>query len=88
MTITIDIPADIASQLQACWDTLSRRAREALAVEAYRDDVLSAADIGRLLGHSSRWEPEAFLHEKQAYLHYTEDDFARDIEKIWKVTSP
>jgi len=57
-------------------------------VEAYRDEVLSAAEIGRLLGHSSRWETEAFLQEKQASLHYTEEDLARDIETLRNVTRP
>ena len=86
MTISINVPEDMVSRMQASWGNLSRRALEALAVEAYRDEVLSAAEVGRLLGHSSRWETEAFLREKQAYLHYTEDDLIRDTEAIRNVT--
>lgn len=85
MTISINVPDEIMHRLQASWDNLSRRALEALAVEAYRDTVLSAAEVGRLLGHNSRWETETFLHEKQAYLHYTEDDLTRDLEAIRNV---
>ena len=88
MTISIDVPEDMMSRLQANWGNLSRRALEALAVEGYRDDVLSAAEVGRLLGHSSRWETESFLHEKQAYLHYTDEDLSRDMEAIRNVTGP
>ena len=86
MTISINVPEDMMSRLQASWGNLSRRALEALAVEAYRDEVLSAAEVGRLLGHKSRWETESFLHGKQAYLHYTEEDLTRDIETIRNVT--
>ena len=64
----------------------ARRALKALTVEAYRDGVLSATEVGRLLGHKSRWETESFLHEKQAHLHYTEEDLARDMETILNVT--
>ena len=86
MTISIDVPEDMMSRLQASWGNLSRRALEALAVEAYRDEVLTAGEIGRLLGHRSRSETEAFLHEKQVYLHYTEEDLERDTQMIRDVT--
>lgn len=86
MTISINVPEDVVSRLQAKWGNLSRRTLEALAVEAYRDEVLSAAEVGRLLGHTSRWETEAFLQERQAYLHYTEEDLTRDLETIRNVT--
>ena len=86
MTIAIDVPEDLMNRLQARWDNLSRRALEAVAVEAYRDGVLSTAEAGRLLGHASRWETEAFLHERQAYLHYTEEDLTSDAETLRKIT--
>ncbi len=73
-------------RLQASWNDLPRRTLEALAVEAYRDEVLSSAEVGRLLGHTSRWETEAFLHERQAYLHYTEKDLTRDMRRIHQAT--
>lgn len=88
MTISIDVPEDLVHRLQARWGNLSQRALEAVAVEAYRDGVISAAEVGRLLGHTSRWQTEAFLHEKQAYLHYADEDLARDTETIRKTTGP
>lgn len=81
MTISISVPEEMMSRLQASWGNLSRRALEALAVEAYRDEVLSAAEVGKLLGHTSRNETDAFLHAKKAYLHYTEEDLTSDLEK-------
>ena len=86
MTITINVPEDMMSRLQASWSNLPQRTLEALAVEAYRDQVLSAAEVGRLLGHRSRSETETFLHERQAYLHYTEEDLLRDTETIRNAT--
>ena len=85
-SISIHVPEDIMSRLQASWGNLPRRALKALAVEAYRDKVLSAAEVGLLLGHKSRWETEVFLCEKQSYLHYTEEDLTRDMEAIRNVT--
>lgn len=85
-SITINLPEDLVSRLQASWSNISRRTLEALAVEAYRDEVLSAAEVGRLLGHRSRSETETFLYQKQAYLHYTEEDLMRDVEAIRNAT--
>lgn len=86
MTLSIDVPEDLVSRLQARWDNPSRRALEAMAVEAYREEVLSAAEVGRLLGHASRWQTEEFLNEKQAYLHYSREDLARDAETLRKLS--
>lgn len=86
MTISIDVPEDMMSRLQASWGNLSRRTLEALAVEAYREEVLSAAEVGRLLDHGSRSETDTFLQDKQAYLHYTEEDLAHDIDELRTAT--
>lgn len=82
MTISIDVPKEIMNRLQVSWGDLSRRALEAVAVEAYRDRVLSSADVGRLLGHASRHDTDSFLHERQAFLEYDEDDLMRDVKAI------
>lgn len=50
---------------------------EAVAVEGYRNGVLTREQVGRLLGLSF-WDTEAFLKERQAYLAYTEDDVEQD----------
>lgn len=82
MTVTFTVPEDLRPRLQASWGNLSRRALEALAVEAYRDGVLSSADVGRLLGHTSRVETEVFLSERSAHLHYCAEDIVRDVATL------
>ena len=87
MTISINLPKEVMSRLQSSWGNLPRRALEALAVEAYREEVLSSAEVGSLLGHNSRTETETFLHARQAYLHYTAEDLAADMSTMKDVSN-
>jgi predicted HTH domain antitoxin len=77
MSVTIELPESIAMQLQTNWGDLSRRALEALAVEAYRAELLSQPQVGEILGLNF-WETERFLNERRAFLHYDEGDLERD----------
>lgn len=77
MNVAIELPEDIAKQLQAAWHDMPRRALEAIVVEGYRSGALTRAQIGRLL-RLSFWETEAFLKERQAYLPYNEQDLEQD----------
>ncbi len=80
--IAIEVPEDIAHQLEASWGDISQRALEALALEAYRSGVITRAQVQRMLNLPSRWEAEAFLKRAHAYLDYTETDIKRDIVAI------
>jgi esterase/lipase superfamily enzyme len=86
MKIAIELPEDVAQRLEANGSDLTRRALEALAVDAYRTGEITEAEVQRLLGLSSRWEVDAFLKQAQAYLDYTEADLERDILAIRKVS--
>jgi len=48
MTVTLDLPDDIAQSLSSQGD-LSRRALEALAVVGYRQEKLTQLQVGKLL---------------------------------------
>lgn len=85
MTIAIELPEDVTHLLEAKWGALSQRALEALALEAYRDGLLTEAQVQRMLHLSSRWEVEAFLKQAHAYLDYTEADLERDIQTLRQV---
>ena len=77
MSVTIELPETIAAQLQTSWGDLSRRALEALAIEAYRAEFLTQPQVGEILGFDF-WQTEHFLKERLTFLHYDEDDFAQD----------
>ena len=53
MTITVEIPEKLARLLMAAGQDPARTAPEAIALEGYRSDRLSAAEIRRLLGVAS-----------------------------------
>jgi len=82
MNVAVEIPDAVSARLQSEWEDLPRRVLEATAGEAYRTGVLTAHQVGQLLGHSSRWETEAFLKRVQAYLRYTEADLERDLAAL------
>jgi len=63
MTVTIEIPDDLASVLGGTGKELANAALEAIALEGYRSDRLSEADIGQLLGFETRMEVHAFLKD-------------------------
>ncbi len=85
MNITLDIPEDLERRLQAKLGDLSRRALEAVAVEAYRSQIIAATEVQRMLSFSSRLATDAFLKQHGAYLHYTEADLEQDIQALDQV---
>lgn len=76
VTLTLEIPQDLAALLGAPARDLSRTALEALAVEEYRARRLSDAQFRRLLG-VSRFEAARILKVHAVWLDDGEDDFAR-----------
>ncbi len=82
MQITIELPEEISRQLQQNWDNLPQKTLESLVLEAYRKGMITSAQIQTSLKFSSRWQTEQFLKENQAYLDYTEEDLAHDLETL------
>jgi hypothetical protein len=82
MEIRVQIPDDIAERLQAEGVDLPRRLLECLAAESYRAEILTAAEVRRMLGFETRLETDAFLKQERAYLHYTEEDFLQDLATL------
>lgn len=78
MSVTIELPESIATQLQSNWGDLSRRALEALAIEAYRAELLSQPQVGEILGLNF-WETEKFLKDRRVFLNYDENDLQEDM---------
>jgi predicted HTH domain antitoxin len=87
MLVELQVPDDIAEKLVKKWNDLSRCALEALAVDAYRERILTAYEVQRLLGHSSRWKTEELLKRSGADLGYTEEDLREDTATLRRVLS-
>lgn len=83
MEITIELPDNIANQLQPT--NISRRILELIAADNYRQGRIGAAQVRRMLSFSSRWETYEFLKREKAYLPYTEDDLEQDTQTIRNV---
>jgi|SRR5580693_1854867 hypothetical protein len=84
MLITLELPEDIAKELETRWTDLPRAALESLALEAYRSHVLSAAQLSRLLGFATRMQVDAFLKEHEVY-NFTAADFEKDRETLRQI---
>jgi predicted HTH domain antitoxin len=76
MRITIDLPDELLEHYNH--NNLPREILEALVVRAYRTEKIASAEVGRILGLSSRWAVDAFLKEHDADLHYDEVDLESD----------
>jgi hypothetical protein len=81
MQITLELPEDIAKGLGTRWKDLPRAALESLALEAYRSQALTAAQLRRLLGFETGMQVDAFLKEHEVY-DLTVADFEQDRETL------
>jgi predicted HTH domain antitoxin len=85
MHITIELPDDIANQLQLQPANISHRILELIAADNYRQGRIGAAEVRRMLNLPSRWATHEFLKREKAYLPYTEDDLEQDVNTIRNV---
>lgn len=73
-TVTIELPEPIRESLEAQWQELPRFILEHLAVEGYRQALLSQRQVGQMLG-LDYWQAEAFLKAQGVYPNYGIEDF-------------
>ncbi len=86
MTITLDIPEQLASQLGGgSPEELSRYVLESLVLEAYREERLGAPQAAHLLG-LSRLQWNQLLKARQVTEHaYSVEDLERDVATLEKL---
>jgi hypothetical protein len=65
MQITLELPEDIAQDSNPGGRIYLSAALESLALEAYRSDALTAAQVRRLLGFETRTQVDAFLKQHE-----------------------
>ena len=78
--ITVQLPEDIAQRLETRWKDLPRAALESLALEAYRSEILTTAELRQLLGYETGHALDGFLKEHGGYLEYTPEELEREAE--------
>ena len=61
--IIVQLPEDIAQRLESRWKDLPRAALESLALEAYRSELLTTAELRQLLGDT---DEQSILSEEFA----------------------
>jgi hypothetical protein len=67
MIVTMEIPDDLADDLQVGFQNLNQAALEALAADAYSKELLSLEQVRRMLNLESRWDAEAILSKHSAW---------------------
>lgn len=82
MEISFRIPDSVADRLRASWHDLPGHALEALAADAYRQGLLTSAEVQRVLGIASRHELDGFLKRAGAFLQYTAQDLEEDVRSF------
>jgi len=80
-TVTIELPEPIRESLEAQWQELPRFILEHLAVEGYRQALLSHGQVGEMLG-LGYWEAQAFLTKHKVYPQYNVEDFEQDLATL------
>ena len=83
-TVSIEIPDDLAEALAPDGD-LPHRARETLAVNGYRHELLSQVQVGNLLG-LSRVQTEDFLAKHVDLIDYDASELQRESEALKKIS--
>jgi predicted HTH domain antitoxin len=75
--VTLDLPEKL-SRFLAASGNVERAALEAIALQAYREEKLSTAELRRLLGFRTRLQVHAFLKARGVPLQYGLDDLEHD----------
>ncbi len=85
MTVTFDLPDDIAEALASQGD-LSRRTLEALAIDGYRQKTLTQLQVSRLLG-LARIETEMFLAQHVDLYDYSVAELQAEADLLHRLKS-
>jgi hypothetical protein len=82
MNLNVEIPDDLAQRLGAGGEDLARRALEGFALEEYKADRLTKAELRRLLGFETRYEVDGFLKAHDVWANVTIEDLRQDVRDL------
>lgn len=81
MNVIVPIPDDFAARFGSETD-LGRRVLEALALEEFRAERLSKAELRQVLGFGTRGELDGFLKDRGLFEDYTLADLERERQTL------
>ena len=83
MNVNVDIPEELFNSKNG---SISRDVLETIAVEGFRTDQLSTAQVRRLLGFETRFEVHQFLAERGIpWVKYSVEEHNREVELLRKL---
>ena len=81
MTLSIEVPTELAELLQLDEFDTAGQVLQTMAVEAYRSGKLSRESVSEILGQTL-WETEALLKERGCGLGLTLEECERSVERL------
>ncbi len=78
MTVTVQIPDDLAQRLSAQGGDLSRRILEMLALEEFKSGHITKAELRQMLGFETTFQLDGFLKAHDVWIDYTAEDLERE----------
>lgn len=79
--VLVRVPSDLMRILRLDEGELSRAVRVYLAIELYREGIISLGKAAEIAG-MSRWEMMELLSSRGVPLNYDENDLREDIETL------
>ncbi len=83
-TISVDFPKDLINIFKVREKDLSSHVRKSLAVELYRDGLISIGKAAEIAGIST-WEMLEAIASKKIPIQYYPEDLKEDIKTLKKV---
>ncbi|HWE51028.1 MAG TPA: UPF0175 family protein [Bryobacteraceae bacterium] len=87
MTLTVEIPDEVAGALTSSGQERLRAILEAIALEGYRAQRLSESAVRRLLGFSTRTQVHGFLKQHGVFSHHGLEDLEHDMREADRVAA-
>ena len=87
MQVTIELPDELAHEIQKTSGNVARRVLEAFAIDSYRSGKLTGWQARQLLGLETRFELDTFLRRAGVFREYTAEELERDFESSHQASS-
>jgi hypothetical protein len=84
MNLTVHIPDEIVGSLGTGVDS-SRRVLEAFALEEFKSERISKAQLRSMLGFETRYELDGFLKDHQVWAKFTIEDLRREVSTLQRL---